>query len=232
MHIEPGLVDATKLWLGHATATATGVATLALAAQELRDSGPLRLAARVLAVAGLVLCLFELLPHPAVGVSEVHFIFGSTLFLLFGAAPAALGLALGLLVQGLLFAPQDLPQYGMNLTTLVAPLLAVSVLARHIVPAHTRYADVGYRQALALSAAYQAGIVAWVAFWAFYGRGLTAGNGAAVVSFGGAYAMVLLLEPLLDLAVLALARQAGRAGDGLLLQRRLHQPARAIAPVS
>jgi hypothetical protein len=33
-------------------------------------------------------------------VSEVHFILGSTLFLMFGAAPAAFGLAIGLLTQG------------------------------------------------------------------------------------------------------------------------------------
>jgi hypothetical protein len=40
-----------------------------------------------------------------VGVSEVHFILGSTLFLMFGAGPAALGLAAGLLAQGLFWLP-------------------------------------------------------------------------------------------------------------------------------
>ncbi len=40
-----------------------------------------------------------------VGVSEVHLILGTTLFLMLGAAPAAIGLAAGLLVQGLFFAP-------------------------------------------------------------------------------------------------------------------------------
>ena len=37
---------------------------------------------------------FEVLPHAPVGVSEVHLILGSTLFLILGAAPAAIGLAL------------------------------------------------------------------------------------------------------------------------------------------
>jgi ABC-type Co2+ transport system permease subunit len=41
-----------------------------------------------------------------VGVSEVHLILGTTLLLIFGAAPAAIGLAAGLLVQSLFFAPQ------------------------------------------------------------------------------------------------------------------------------
>ena len=36
-----------------------------------------------------------------------------------------LALALGLLVQGLFFAPFDLPQYGMNVTTLLVPLFAL-----------------------------------------------------------------------------------------------------------
>jgi hypothetical protein len=81
--------------------------------------------------------------------------------------PAALGLALGLLVQGLFFAPFDLPQYGMNVTTLLVPLYAMSLLARKIIPEKTAYKDVKYLQALALSTAYQGGIVVWVAFWAF-----------------------------------------------------------------
>jgi hypothetical protein len=85
------------------------------------------------------------------------------------AAPAA-----GLLLQGLLFAPFDLPQYGMNVTTLLVPLWAVSQLAKRIVAPRTAYVDLSYTQALALSTAYQGGVVAWVAFWAFYGQGFGA----------------------------------------------------------
>ena len=53
-----------------------------------------------IATTALVLTFFQVLPHYPVGISEVHLILGSTLFLLFGAAPTALGLALGLLTQG------------------------------------------------------------------------------------------------------------------------------------
>ena len=52
----------------------------------------------------------------------MHLILGSTLLLLFGAGAAAIGLAVGLLIQGLFFAQFDLPQYGMNVTTLLLPL--------------------------------------------------------------------------------------------------------------
>ncbi|KPX23586.1 Uncharacterized protein ALO71_02952 [Pseudomonas amygdali pv. dendropanacis] len=85
----------------------------------------------------LVFSFSEVLPHHPVGVSEVHLILGSLLFLLFGAAPVAVGLALGLLVQGLFFAPFDLPQYGMNVTTLLVPLFAVAALARRIIAPDT-----------------------------------------------------------------------------------------------
>ena len=39
-----------------------------------------------------VFIFFEVLPHFPVGISQVHFILGTTLFLLLGTAPAAPGL--------------------------------------------------------------------------------------------------------------------------------------------
>jgi hypothetical protein len=93
-------------------------------------------------------------------VSEVHFILGSTLFLIFGAAPAAFGLALGLLLQGVLFAAGDLPQYFINVTTLLVPLFAVTAMAKRIIAPNTAYIDLTYTQALKLSTTCQAGVVA------------------------------------------------------------------------
>lgn len=225
MHIEPGVVDGTKIALSHATAAAA----LGIAARMTRDAlrgdgGFLPFAARSLVSAGLVFSFFEILPHYPVGVSEVHLILGSTLFLLFGAGPAAVGLAAGLLIQGLFFTPSDLPQYGMNVTTLIVPLGGVVMLAKRIVAPGTAYVDLEYRQALALSAAYQGGVVIWVAFWAFYGQGFGAGNLAAVAAFGAAYMSILLVEPLADLTVLAAAKAYSGRGD-LFLQRRLRDAA-------
>lgn len=226
MHIEPGIVDGARVALGYAT----GAASLGLSARMARgclgrDGGILPFALRGLVATGLVFSFFEILPHHPVGVSEVHLILGSTLFLLFGAGPAAVGLAAGLLLQGLFFAPYDLPQYGMNLTTLIVPLAGVALLAGRIVAPGTAYADLDYRQALALSVAYQGGIVAWVAFWAFYGRGLGAENLASVGSFAIAYMAVVLVEPLVDLAVLAGAKTLAAGRGDLFLQRRLRHAA-------
>jgi ABC-type Co2+ transport system permease subunit len=170
LHIEPGIVDGAKMALSYITAAAAGGVTLKSAVDNMREAGVLPFVFRAAISTGLVFCFFQVFPHYPVGVSEVHLILGSTLFLLFGMAPAACGLALGLLTQGLLFAPFDLPQYFINVTTLLVPLFAVSMLARRIIAPDTPYVDLNYGQALALSTAYQAGIVGWVAFWAFYGH--------------------------------------------------------------
>lgn len=215
MHIEPGLVSPEKMLLAYATAAAAGAITVKFAVDAIRERGVLSLLARTVIATAAVFVFFEVFPHYAVGVSEVHLILGSTLLLLFGAAPAAIGLALGLLVQGLFFAPFDLPQYFANVTTLVAPLVAIKFLADRIIRPDTAYVDLRYGQALALSATYQGGVVLWVGFWALYGQGFGAENVSAVVTFGGAYMLVVLLEPLVDLAVLAgakLVRGLGRTG--------------------
>lgn len=226
MHIEPGVVDGAKLMLSYGTALAVFAYTAKLAWGTIRQDGAATLGIRSLIAAALVFCFFQVFPHYPVGVSEVHLIFGSTLFLVFGVAPAAIGLAAGLLLQGLFFAPGDLPQYGMNVTTLLVPLLALSVLARRIVPAHTAYKDVTYSQCLALSAAYQGGVVAWVAFWAIYGQGAGAANLAQIASFGAAYMVVVLIEPVVDLMVLGAVKTLDRMRDSRVFQRRLyHVPA-------
>ncbi len=226
MHIEPGVVDGAKIILSYATgAAAIGLAGK-LARDAIRQDGGLSgLVIRTIFTSALVFCFFEIFPHHAVGVSEVHLILGSTLFLIFGAGPAMLGLAIGLLAQGLLFAPFDLPQYGMNVTTLIVPLYAMSLLAKRIIPAATAYKDVTYAQAFALSTSYQGGIVVWVAFWALYGHGFGAENLANVATFGAAYMTVIILEPLVDLGVLAGAKALHRFSGTGLFHKRLFQPA-------
>lgn len=82
--------------------------------------------------------LCQLLPHVPVGASEVHPILGATWFFLFGVAAAATDLAFGLLLQGLSFAPFDLPHYRM-------------------IPHGTAYVDLRYGSALSLSLPVRAG---------------------------------------------------------------------------
>lgn len=222
MHIEPGIVTGAKILFSYGTAAAAATYSVKLIGDSLREKGVLSLAARAMIATVSVFIFFEVMPHFAVGVSEVHFILGSTLFLLLGAAPAAIGLALGLLIQGMFFAPIDLPQYGMNVTTLLVPLFAIQAVASRTIAGSTAYVDLSYRQVLTLSTTYQAGVVAWVAFWAILGNGFSVATFASVATFGVAYMSVILLEPLVDLAVLALAKSLK---DSDLVTPRLHNAA-------
>lgn len=224
MHIEPHIVEGAKIALSLGTAAGVTCYGAKIVWQSLREN-LLTLAGRAFVATALVFCFFQVLPHYPVGVSEVHFILGSTLFLVLGAAPAAIGLALGLLLQGVFFAPLDLPQYGMNITTLLVPLFALRFVAARIIAPKTAYVDVSYAQALALSVSYQGGIVAWVAFWAFYGQGFGAANIQSVALFGSAYMLVVLIEPLVDLAVLGLAKTVKGRGIAAFLPARLYQAA-------
>ncbi|MBF9043686.1 hypothetical protein HKCCE4037_10120 [Rhodobacterales bacterium HKCCE4037] len=220
MHIEPGVVDGAKMAFAYATAAGALTYSAKLAWTEIRQTNVVSFAARVAMAAVGTFVFFEVLPHFPVGVSEVHFILATTLFLLLGAAPAAFGLALGLFVQGMFFAPTDLPMFFVNVTTLLMPLLAISALAGRLIPQDRAYVDLGYGDVLKMSALYQGGVVAWVAFWAFYGQGLTAETFAAVGTFGAAYMLVVLLEPIADLAVLAAAKAARNLrGTGVFTQR-------------
>ena len=223
MHIEPGVVNETKMALSYAVAAGAAGLTIKYSIDTLRQSKSTAFVLRFTMAALLTVFFFEVLPKFPVGVSEVHFIFGSTLFLLFGAAPAAIGLAAGLAIQGLFLAPTDLPQYFMNTSTLLFPLFAISWVARRIIAPNTAYVDCTYSQVLKLSATYQAGIVTWVAFWAFYGQGFGSDNISAVTSFGVAYLSVILIEPIVDLSVLAIAKMRRDIASNMIFTTRLTQ---------
>jgi len=205
MHIEPGVVHGAKMAFAVVTAAGGLAFTAKLAVDEIKTRGIVPLITRSVIAMLAVFVFFEILPHFAVGISEVHFILGTTILLLLGTAPAAIGLAGGLLIQGALFAPSDMPMYFVNVTTLLVPLFVIAEMAK---------------------AAYQGGVVAWVAFWAIYGQGFGAENMTAVLSFGAAYMLVVIIEPIADLAVLAGAK-AGRKHlqNAHLTTPRLHTAA-------
>ncbi len=225
MHIEPGVVHGAKMVLAYGTAAGAAGYSLKLIADELKTRPVASFAARSVAATAAVLVFFELLPHFPVGISEVHFILGTTLLLILGAAPAAVGLAAGLAIQGMFFAPTDMPMYFVNITTLLVPLFAIHAMARKALPQNVAYVDLKYLDVFKLSAAYQGGVVAWVAFWAFYGQGAGAETFASVTSFGMAYMMVVLIEPLIDLAALAGAKSLKGLRDSGLVTSRLFNAA-------
>ena len=212
MHIEPGVVDGAKMVLATGTAAAAAGYGAKLMWDDLRARGVASLTTRAALATVGTFVFFEVLPHVPVGVSEVHFILGTTLFLILGAAPAAFGLAMGLLIQGVLFAPTDLPMYFVNLTTLLVPLFAVTAMAQRLMPAQKAYVDMSYGDVLKLSALYQGGVIAWVAFWVIYGQGAGVETMTALGAFALAYCTVIVVEPVVDLLVLAGAKTLNARG--------------------
>ncbi|MBL3705093.1 hypothetical protein GI582_20545 [Sulfitobacter sp. BDSS02] len=225
MHIEPGIVHGAKMALAYGTAAAAAGYSLKMIADDLKTHAVPSFVARAALAVVAVLVFFEILPHFPVGVSEVHLILGTTLLLLLGTGPAAVGLAGGLAIQGMFFAPTDLPMYFVNVTTLLVPLFAIHAIARKVLPQGVAYVDLGYGDVLKLSVAYQGGIVAWVAFWAFYGQGVGAETFASVATFGVAYMTVVLIEPIADLAVLWVAKSLRGLEKSGLVTRRLYNAA-------
>jgi len=224
MHIEPELVTGAKLLLSYATATVSFGLVAKASLNAIRQDGVRKLLARSIMAIVAVFAFFELFMHHSVGVSEVHLILGSSLFLLLGPAAAGIGLIGGLLIQGVFFAPIDLPQYGMNVTTLLLPLFAMAELAKRSIPSTTKYVDLTYTQTLKLSLTYQGGIIAWVAFWAIYGQGFEVSNLVSVAMFGSAYLSVVLLEPIVDLGLLAAAKASRKFSFSTVFEKRLYSP--------
>lgn len=213
MHIEPGVVQGAKMVLSYGTAAAVFGATAKVAFDNIKQNGIVSLLLKSIIATAIVFFCFEVLPHYPIGVSEVHLILGTTIFLVFGIAPAAIGLLLGLLIQGLFFAPFDLPQYGINVTTLLASMFLLNAVAKKVIPQGVAYKDISYTQLLKLSIAWEGAIVSWVAFWAFYGQGFGAENIQNVLSFGTAYMGVVIIEPLVDMAVLAAVKAYNKTNE-------------------
>ena len=222
MHIEPGVVNGAKIGLSYLTGAAAIALGLKLLIQRMFNStSVLVTAVRCLITTIFVFSFFEVLPQYPLGVSEVHFIFGATLFLFFGAGATAFGLVAGLSLQGILLAPSDLPQLYINISTLLFPLFAVSYISNKIIPANIAYTDLQYRQVISLTGIYQGGIILWVAFWCFYGQGFNQETFYNVGIFSLAYSTVIGIECLLDVGLLATLKSYKKRSLPLVFNQRL-----------
>ncbi|MFG6447301.1 energy-coupling factor ABC transporter permease [Roseateles sp. BYS180W] len=196
MHIEPGLIAQPKLVF--AAVAAVGV-LLAHLPQWLRQFGT---AAPRTLLAAVFFSVFMQAFHMPAGPSELHFLGAMPIYIAFGYLPTLLGLPLGLLLQGLLFDPQDLPHLAVNALSLMLPLMAVHfTLGQRLLAAGT---PVRVATLVKLDGVFYSGVVAMVAFWLSLSSG--AGALAGFETFALHYAPLVLLEPAVTLAVLWLLR--------------------------
>ncbi|MEF7613500.1 energy-coupling factor ABC transporter permease [Aquincola sp. MAHUQ-54] len=187
MHIEPGMLASPKI-LG-ANIAAAGLLLCYAPALLKRPALWLRTL-----LAAAFFSVFMQSFHMPVGPSELHFVGAMPIYLTLGFLPTLFGFALGLLMQGLLFEPQDLVHLAVNSLSLMVPLIALHhTLGKRIA------APAGIKTILQLDAAYYAGVAAMVGFWLLIGEDATAL--ADWAAFAASYGGVVLLEPVFTVLV-------------------------------
>lgn len=206
MHIEPGIIDAARLAganLAAAGLLATQARILIRAPQQIMQQVVKTI------LAALVFSVLMQVWHFSVGPSELHLIGATTVYLLFGFVPTLLGFGLGLLMQALLFEPQDLLHLGVNTLSLGLPLVAMHAsFGRRLfkVDCAERFT---LMRVLRLDATYYAGVAAMVGFWLMLSTGQASGTDWA--RWALAYLPVFLLEAMLSfIAVTVIGRWRSR----------------------
>jgi cobalt/nickel transport system permease protein len=199
MHIEPGMLAQHKI-LGANIAAVTLLLACAPAWLK-RPTLWLRTA-----LAAVFFTLFMQAFHMKVGPSELHFVGAMPIYLLLGFLPTLFGFAIGLLLQGLLFEPQDLVHLAVNILSLTVPLLALHhTFGKQLATVFTgtpRGASTGALSVstiLKLDAFYYAGVTAMVGFWLMMGEGSTAL--ADWAAFAASYVSLVLLEPVFTVLI-------------------------------
>ena len=198
MHIEPGIIAQAKIVLANASA-------VGLVAYYARDL--LRQPADIVRtlLAALFFSLFMQSFHVNVGPSELHFVGAMAIYLTLGFLPTLLGFAAGLLLQGLLFEPVDLPHLAVNSLSLIVPLIAVHYSVGRQLRAELAGRVVSWGAIVKLDAMYYTGVTAMVGFWLLAAEVAT--PLAAWAAFASSYLLIVICEPLFTLAVVRLLKR-------------------------
>ena len=198
MHIEPGLVAPAKVLIANVSA----LGLLGFYARGL-ISQPAYLIRTLLAA--LFFSVFMQGFHLSVGPSELHFVGAMAMYLTLGFLPTLYGFALGLLLQGLVFDPIDLPHLAVNSLSLILPLLAVHYgLGRRLRDA-ARGQRISWATILKLDAAYYTGVTLMVGFWLALADVAT--PVAAWATFAASYLAIVAIEPLVTYGALRLLKR-------------------------
>ena len=196
MHIEPGFIAQTKIVL--ANVAASGV--LLAYAKELIKA-PADIIRTVLAA--IFFTLFMQSFHVNVGPSELHFVGAMAMYLTLGFVPTLIGFAAGLLLQGLVFTPTDLPHLAVNSLSLIMPLLAVHyTIGRKL---REQATTLNWQQIVKMDAMYYSGVAGMVGFWLLAADVAT--PFAAWATFASSYALIVIAEPIVTYAAVRLLKR-------------------------
>lgn len=195
MHIEPGMVSQIKIVA--ANIVASGVLVYYANAYIKHPADLIR---TVLAM--LFFTLFMQSFSASVGPSELHFVGAMIIYLSLGFIPVLFGFAAGLLLQGLVFDPQDLVHLAVNSLSLIIPLIAVHyTFGRKL---RERSLLVSWKNIVKMDALYYGGVTLMVGFWLAMSEVAT--PFAAWAAFAASYLLVILVEPVLTLGAIKLLK--------------------------
>ncbi|MFP4130159.1 MAG: energy-coupling factor ABC transporter permease [Halorhodospira sp.] len=193
MHIEPGVLAQPKLILA-GTASA-GVLAYYLRYLARRPGDWLRTA-----LAAVFFSAFMQAFHVPVGASELHFVGAMPIYLTLGFLPTLFGFAVGLLVQGILFAPGDLIHWAVNSLSLILPLALVHyTFGRRL---REGGEALTWARIVRLDAIFYSGVAAMVGFWL---AGTETGL-SAWAAWASSYAAIVAVEPLITYALIRTLR--------------------------
>ena len=203
MHIEPGVLNSAKVLYANVTATLAAFSPTLITRPH---------NVKTLLVAAFFSVFVEVF-HLPVGASELHFVGASAVYFIFGFIPTLFGFAMGLLLQGLLFEPQDLVHLGVNSLSLMLPLIAAhGLLGRRFFSEGGR--SIRWAEVVKFDAVYYTGVVAMVGFWLSMAEEPTPLNNWAL--FAVSYLPLVLCEPLFTCLVV---RTLKRYTDNFLVGR-------------
>ncbi|CAM3858090.1 energy-coupling factor ABC transporter permease [Roseateles saccharophilus] len=202
MHIEIGILTSPKLALAAAGASAL----LAAHAPALLKQPVLWLRT---ALAAFFFSLLMQAWHLPVGPSELHLVGAMPAYLLFGFVPTLFGFGLGLLLQALLFEPQDMVHLAVNFLSLGLPL----VLVHHTLGRRLQRLTVA--NVVKLDALYYAGVTLMVGFWLSIST--VAAPLAGWATFAASYLLLVAVEPLMTIGLVALGGRLRSSGGRALV---------------
>jgi len=198
MHIEVGYVAPAKIMIAN-------VAVIGALAYYAKDQIKVPLNILRTGLAAVFFSIFMQSFHMAVGPSELHFVGAMAMYLTLGFIPTLFGFAIGLLLQGIFFDPQDLPHLAVNSLSLIVPLIAVHhTLGKKLL---AQGADIKWSEILKIDAAYYAGVTAMVGFWLVFGEVATPFS--AWAAFAASYLVVVACEPIFTYTTVRLLSKHG-----------------------
>lgn len=191
MHIEPGFIAQAKV-MG---ANVAAIGLLGFYARRLIEK-PFNIVKAGLAA--LFFSIFMQSFHMSVGPSELHFVGAMAIYLTLGFTPTLFGFAIGLLLQGVIFDPIDLPHLAVNSLSLIVPLITVHFIAGKKLFKSSLNKRLSWKAIVKLDAIYYGGVTSMVGFWLFIGNVETPFS--AWAAFASSYLVVVACEPIITIA--------------------------------